>query len=95
MSENTQTPQPEKTIQLKVEITEHFAKFLKDYLAFFGSHMTIETLLAQMINSETSYLHQEVTAYLRGENHYVGLHDWLLKYPHFPDIIEEEEQANK
>lgn len=81
MSENNQTPAAAevKIIQLNVEITESFANFLKDYLEFFGSKMTIEDLAQQMIYEESSRLHVALTEYVAG-NHYVGRIPWFKKF---------------
>jgi hypothetical protein len=74
--------QETKMIPLTVEITEPFYKFLKEYLAFFGSHMTIEDIAQQMIYQESQHLHNDLTEYIKDvdNNHYVGTLPWFKKY---------------
>ncbi len=94
MSENQVDPQDvdseaKKTaimIKLDVEIAEGFYNFLKDYLAFFGSGMTVEELVAQMAYSEARNLHLALTAFVKEGNansadpHYIRRIGWLRKY---------------
>ena len=42
---------------MTVEIAGPFCDFLREYLAFFGSNMTVEELCAQMVHEESRRLH--------------------------------------
>ena len=71
--------QETKMIPLTIEITAPFYNFLKEYLAFFGSNMTLEDLAQQMIYEESRRLHSTLTEYVAGNN-YVGRIPWFKKY---------------
>ena len=72
--------QETKMIPVATEINEAFYNFLKEYLAFFGSHMTVEDLTAQMIYHECRRLQTEIAEFTEAD-HYVGTRPWALKHP--------------
>lgn len=69
-----------KMVPVATEITEAFHNFLKDYITFFGTHMTVEDLVQQMIYHEAQRLQMEIAAFTE-EDHYVGTRPWALKHP--------------
>lgn len=101
MTEITPMEKPKETrmIPVSTEIAEPFHNFLKDYLAFFGSNMTVDDLCRQMIYEESRRLHSALTEFVKG-NHYVGKQPWLKKHQDValttgdfdPEIYREEEQ---
>jgi hypothetical protein len=73
-------PKETKMIPVSTEIAEPFHNFLKDYLAFFGSNMTIDDLCRQMIYEESRRLHSALTEFVKDDSHYVGERPWFKKH---------------
>lgn len=72
--------EPVKMVQITLEISESFHNFLKEYLAFFGSGMTLEDLAQQMIYNESRHLHSALTEFVQDDTHYVGRATWFRKH---------------
>lgn len=79
MSEEEQKKETQM-IPISTEISEPFHNFLKDYLAFFGSDMTVDDLCQQMIYEESRRLHSALTEFVKDNTHYVGELPWLKKH---------------
>lgn len=75
-----ETPKKTKMILVSTKIAEPFHNFLKEYLAFFGSGMTVEDLIQQIVYEESRRLHDELTAFVEIDTHYVGKHPWFKKF---------------
>lgn len=89
-----------KMVPVHTKISEAFHNFLKDYIAFFGSNMTVEDLCQQMVYEETRRIHHDLTDFVDNDSHFTGKHPWFKKHRDValttgdfdPKIYREEEQ---
>lgn len=85
MSENenkSQTATTNDMVPVNTSIDKDTLRFLKEYLAFFGSDMSIEDLARQMIYEEAQYLHGALKEFLSepGVERYVSVGSWITKF---------------
>ncbi|MCW4018344.1 MAG: hypothetical protein NWF00_06660 [Candidatus Bathyarchaeota archaeon] len=84
-----------RMITVTLEVFEPFHDFLKKYLAFFGSKMTLEELIQQMVYEESRRLYSALTEFTNDNNHYVGKHSWFTKHPEVAQTIRDCEETEK
>jgi len=81
-------------IEVRIQLYEPFYKFMKDYLAFFGSKQSIEELGRIMIYQSVQTLYQKLEEFAKDPQNHLEESVCFNKWPHVAMTSFQNEEEN-